>query len=51
MFRLTRWQAKQALARTGSPNGSRSKGFEPKTLIEKNKAGGGNRTRIISLEG
>ena len=41
----------QALAEAGSPNSSGSKGFEPKTLIKNQEAGGGNRTRIISLEG
>jgi hypothetical protein len=31
----------QALAEAGSPNASRSKGFEPKTLIEKRKRAAG----------
>ena len=41
MFRLTRWQAKQALAKTGSPNASRSKDLEPKTLSENKKRAAG----------
>jgi hypothetical protein len=33
--------AKKALAKAGSPKASRSKGFEPKTLIEKRKRAAG----------